>query len=231
MFSLKNLKIRTGHIISAKENPGCFISLMGVNGAGKSTLLFTIAGLVRPFGGHLQIDGFDILKISSLDRAKKISLLSTERSDTLSLSVREIVSLGRVPHTNLSGCLTGEDEKIIDRAIADFELQEFEHRNAAHLSDGERQRVSLARISAQQTDVILLDEPLSHLDIPWQARVMSLFRRRADEGKIVIASLHEFDHATKNADKIWLLYKEGGKFLQGTPDEMMSNLLHNFARI
>ena len=222
MLSLRDLNIRTSHRVSADAERGSFIALMGVNGAGKSTLLYTIAGLLKPLSGKAFIDGQDIFGMSAADRAKKIAMLSTERSETLSLSVREMISLGRNPYTGWSGRLSPEDVKITDEAVSCFELENFLGRNVNKLSDGERQRSEIARVVSQRAEVLLLDEPLSHLDIPWQARMMKQFRRIADEGGIVIAALHELEHAVRNADVIWLLRGRGGKeFYSGKPEELL----------
>jgi len=195
---------------------------MGVNGVGKSTLLYTIAGLLKPVSGKVFIDSQNIFDMSAMERAKKIAMLSTERSETLSLSVREMISLGRNPYTGWSGRLSSEDKGIIDETISCFKLEEFSGRNVNKLSDGERQRCEIARVVSQRTEVLLLDEPLSHLDIPWQLRMMKQFRRIADGGGIVIAALHELEHAVKNSDVIWLLCGTGEKrFYSGKPEELL----------
>jgi iron complex transport system ATP-binding protein len=194
---------------------------MGINGAGKSTLLYTIAGLLKPVSGKTCIDSQDIFDMSVVDRAKKIAMLSTERSETLSLSVREMISLGRNPYTSWSGKLSSEDKRVVDETISYFELEKLSGRNVNKLSDGERQRSEIARVVSQRTSVLLLDEPLSHLDIPWQLRIMKQFRRIADAGAIVIAALHELDHAVKNVDAIWLLCGTDNKqFYSGSPSEL-----------
>ena len=222
MLSLRNLSTRVSHCISDNAESGSFIALMGVNGAGKTTLLYTVAGLLEPVSGNVFIDGHDIFDMSAMDRAKKIAMLSTERSETLSLSVREMVSLGRNPYTGWSGKLLPEDKEIIDKTISCFELGKFSDRNVNKLSDGERQRSEIARVVSQRAKVLLLDEPLSHLDIPWQQRMMKQIRRIADDGGIVIAALHELDHAMKNADKIWLLRGTDNKeFCSGSPKELL----------
>lgn len=225
-LKIMDAKIRTGQKISIEAGKKTFISLMGVNGAGKSTLLSTLAGLLKPINGKIVLceDNFerDIFKMNATDRAKIIAHLSTERSDTLSLSVRESVSLGRVPHTGWSGRLERADEKIVDDALKKFQLDSLSEKNASHLSDGEARRVALARVVAQDADILLLDEPLAHLDIPWQLRVVRILRELADSGKIVIASLHEFDHAVKNSDAIWLMHN--GNFLTGAPGEILPTL-------
>ena len=222
MLSLCNLKIRTSHCISVNADNGAFIALMGVNGAGKSTLLYTIAGLLKPVSGKAIVDNHDIYGMSAMDRAKMIAMLSTERSETLSLSVKEMISLGRNPYTDWSGRLSPDDKKIINETISCFDLEKFSDRNVNKLSDGERQRSEIARAVSQRTRVLLLDEPLAHLDIPWQLRMMKQFRRIADDGGIVIAALHELDHAIKNVDIIWLLYGTDNKqFLAGSPKELI----------
>jgi iron complex transport system ATP-binding protein len=230
MLSLRNLKIRTSHCISANAESGSFIALMGVNGAGKSTLLYTMAGLLRPVSGTIFIDDQDVYDMSAMDRAKKIAMLSTERSETLSLSVREMISLGRNPYTDWSGRLSPEDKRIIAETISCFELEKFSDRNVSKLSDGERQRGEIARVVSQRTKVLLLDEPLSHLDIPWQLCIMKHLRRIADEGGIVVAALHELEHAIRNVDKIWLLCGTDNKqFYSGSPKELLEQGILNDA--
>ena len=222
MLSLSDLCIRTSHNITSSAGSGSFIALMGINGAGKSTLLYTMAGLLKPVSGKVLMDDQDIFSMSAMDRAQKIAMLTTERSETLSLSVSEMISLGRNPYTGWSGRLSSEDKVILDETISCFELESFRSRNVNKLSDGERQRCEIARVVSQRTKVLLLDEPLSHLDIPWQLRMMKQFRRIANEGGIVIAALHELDHAIKNADVIWLLCGADDKrFIAGKPKELL----------
>ncbi|MDR1699480.1 MAG: ABC transporter ATP-binding protein [Prevotellaceae bacterium] len=189
-------------------NKGELVCLIGRNGCGKSTLIRTLAMLQTPQGGEMFIDGKNVRKLPVQQRARLVSVVLTERTDTGMMRTGELVALGRYPHTDLFGKLTAEDGQIIDGALKAVNLADKKQHLVAELSDGERQKAMIARAVAQDAPVIILDEPTSHLDVPNRIEIMSLMRRLAKEmNKAVLLSTHEPDLALQNADRLWLMDK------------------------
>ena len=185
---------------------GKMTALLGRNGTGKSTLLRAIASLGKPQGGVIRIGGDDIESLSSEQLARRVSFVNTERIDVEALSVHDIVAIGRSPYTDWMGRLSKEDEAVVRHAISVAGVEHLMYRSVDTLSDGEAQRVMIARALAQQTDVILLDEPTSFLDLPNRYELCLLLQRLAhDEGKCVIFSTHELDIALSLSDSIALV--------------------------
>lgn len=207
--------------LSATE--GELIALIGPNGCGKSTLLRTMASLQPMLKGEIFIDNLNIHNLTTRKRAKLISVVLTEHESVASFTVRELVSIGRDPYTGWLGSLSPKDIEIIDRSMEMTKTSPFERRNIHELSDGERQRVFIARALAQDTKVILLDEPTSHLDLPNRINILRLLRNLArDTGKIIIISTHELETAMQVADKLWLMRKDDGVTV-GTPEDLILN--------
>ncbi|GAC1595903.1 MAG: hypothetical protein NVS3B25_19850 [Hymenobacter sp.] len=146
--------------------PGELVCLLGPNGAGKSTLLRTLAGLQPPLAGQLRVGGAPLTSLGALERARHISIVLTDRLDAGHLTVRELVTLGRHPHTGWLGGLTAHDHAHVRAALAATGTTAFAARPVGEFSDGERQKVMLARALAQDTPLVLLDEPTAHLDLP-----------------------------------------------------------------
>lgn len=202
---------------------GELIALIGKNGCGKSTLMRSMAWLQPIFSGKITIDGQEVSKMSPKQRARLISIVLTDQRSESSFIVKELISIGRDPYTGWLGSLTQEDGDKIDEAIAITNLRGFENRNIHELSDGERQRVFIARALAQDTPVILLDEPTSHLDLPNRINILLLLQKLAREtNKTIFISTHELETAMQVADKIWLMEKLGG-VKTGTPEDMVLN--------
>ena len=202
---------------------GELIALIGKNGCGKSTLLRSIACLQPLLGGTVLLNGENIHDKTPKERAKLISVVLTNRQAVASFTVKELISIGRDPYTGWLGSLSPEDEKIIDESIEMTYLHGFENRNIHELSDGERQRVFIARALAQDTPVILLDEPTSHLDLPNRINVLLLLQKLARETrKTIFISTHELETAMQVADKIWLMEKNNGVTV-GAPEDMVLN--------
>lgn len=202
---------------------GELIALIGKNGCGKSTLLRSIASLQPIYHGVIQLNGENLSEITPKKRARLLSVVLTEQQSVASFNVRELISIGRDPYTGWLGALTDEDNRIINRAIAMTYLQGFEEKNIHELSDGERQRVFIARALAQDTPVILLDEPTSHLDLPNRINILLLLQKLAREiGKTIFISTHELETAMQVADKLWLMEKEKGVIV-GVPEDMVLN--------
>lgn len=191
---------------SARFDRGTMVALLGRNGTGKSTLLRAMAALGATQGGEIVVDGKSLNEISSRELARKIAFVNTERVNVEALTAWDLVAIGRSPYTDWMGRLTKEDEEIVARSIAVAGVEHLAARNVETLSDGEAQRVMIARALAQQTDVILLDEPTSFLDLPNRYELCLLLKRLAhDEGKCVIFSTHELDIALSLADSIALV--------------------------
>lgn len=200
--------------VTARLQPGRLACLLGPNGTGKSTLMRTIAGLQAPLGGTLRITG------DTGDTAKKIAIVTTERIQTQGLLARDVVELGRSPHTGFFGRLTQEDRDVVAWAAGQTGINALMNRSMATLSDGERQKVMIAKALAQQTPLILLDEPTAFLDFPSKVSTLLLLDRLCQEqGKSILVSTHDLDLALQTAQELWLLPK-GCPLLQGTPREL-----------
>lgn len=200
---------------------GELIALIGKNGCGKSTLMRSIAWLQPIFSGNITINGNNVADIIPKHRAQLISIVLTDQRSEASFNVRELISIGRDPYTGWLGSISKKDNDIIDQAIEMANLQGFENRNIQELSDGERQRVFIARALAQDTPIILLDEPTSHLDLPNRISILLLLQRLAREtNKTIFISTHELETAMQVADKIWLMEKNNG-IRPGTPEDMV----------
>lgn len=225
LLNTTNLTIGYGSHEVQKElnlsaDNGALISLVGTNGAGKSTLLRTIAGLQKSLGGTIEINGKNIDTLTSHDKAKLMSLVLTDRVDIENMSVRQLVAMGRFPYTNWLGKLTTADDAIIDKAIADVNLSHKAEANINHISDGEKQRAIIAKALAQDTPLVLLDEPTAHLDLPNRIETMLLLRRLSvTTRKTFILSTHELELVLQTSDQVWLMTRTGVK--TGIPEDLM----------
>ena len=182
------------------------VSMLGPNGCGKSTLLRTLAGLQPALGGSLKPNPDPSLK--GREAAKQMALVLTERLSVENTMVHDVVALGRYPYTSFLGGLTAEDERVIHEALEQVGFANPEIANTffnAH-SDGEKARILIAKALAQQTPIILLDEPTAHLDLPHRIKILQLLRRLAHEQKkTVLISTHELDLALRLSDRILLM--------------------------
>ena len=191
---------------SAHFQRGEMVALLGRNGTGKSTLLRAIAGLGATQGGDIYIMGEELHSLSATQRAERIAFVNTERVDVDALTVRELVSIGRSPYTNWMGRLTAEDRRVVEEAIEKVGIKGLATRRVDTLSDGECQRAMIARALAQQTPIILLDEPTSFLDLPNRYELCQLLSDLAHkENKCILFSTHELDIALSLADSIALV--------------------------
>ena len=205
--------------ITASLRGGELVALIGRNGAVKSTLLRTLAAYQKPLSGTFEIDGVDIGALSLQELSRKISVVLTGMASVANMSVRELVALGRTPYTNFWGTLSSEDNDIVDHAMEQMEVTAFAERNIATLSDGERQKCLVAKAIAQQTPIVLLDEPTAYLDFQSKVRLMQLLKRLAEvEKKAVVVSTHDLEVALRLADRLWLV--SGGTLVEGTPGEL-----------
>jgi iron complex transport system ATP-binding protein len=207
--------------LDLRLDAGELVCLLGPNGSGKSTLLRTLAGLQPALAGQIEIGNQGIGKYSPADLARQLALVLTERMDPGNLRVEELVALGRIPYTGWFGTLSKADHEKIDWAMELAAVTPFRNRRVLQLSDGEKQKVMLARALAQDTRLIILDEPTAHLDLPNRFEMMRLLHTLARQtGKAILLSSHELDLALQTADQLWIVAAEG-TLTHGTPEDLV----------
>jgi iron complex transport system ATP-binding protein len=183
--------------------------LIGPNGAGKSTLMRTMAGLQAPLDGVVRFDGADVHRMAPVMRARKLAVVLTEAVQVAALTAYDLVAFGRVPYTDWGGRLTTHDRDVIRQALDAVGATDLSSRFVMELSDGERQRVMIARALAQEPSAMILDEITGFLDLPRRIEIMQLLRHAAHEwGCAVLLSTHDLDLALRTADRIWLMPKD-----------------------
>lgn len=182
---------------------GRLVCLLGPNGAGKSTLLRTLCGFQPPIAGTVTISGSDITTMSAAEVALLVSVVLTDRPPTPSLTAAEMVGMGRAPYTGFWGRLSDEDRRLVSEAMQTVGIAPLATRRMGRLSDGERQKVMIAKALAQHTPVIVLDEPTAFLDYPSKVAVMKTLARLAhDEGKTILMSTHDLELAAQLGDEL-----------------------------
>ena len=208
--------------IYAAIRRGELTCLLGANGVGKSTLLRTLSAFQPKLDGEVFIEGREIETFTDKELSRVIGVVLTEKPDIRNMSVRELVALGRSPYTGFWGTLHEDDWQIVDDAISVIGIDKLSSRMIHTLSDGERQKVMIAKALAQQTPVIYLDEPTAFLDFPSKVEMMQLLRKLArEQRKTIFLSTHDFELALQVADTLWLM--EGGvesRLNIGTPQEL-----------
>ncbi len=215
MIKLENIEIGFPHRTllsktSAHFAAGELVALLGRNGSGKSTLLRSVAGLERPAKGEVIIAGENIFEMAPLKRALSVAFVTTERKRIVNMLSEDLVALGRAPYTSWLGRMQPQDRTVVAEALELVGMSHMARRSVERLSDGELQRVMIARALAQQTPVILLDEPTAFLDMPSRYELVELLLHLAhNAGKSIIFSTHELDIAQDYCDTIALL--DGGK--------------------
>lgn len=198
--------------------------LLGANGAGKSTLLRTLAAAQPALAGELSLLGRPLNTYSEKERSKNIGIVLTDKTQAGGLTVYELVALGRQPHTGFFGRLHKEDKHIIVHALQSVGIAHKSNCYTAELSDGERQKVMIAKALVQECPLILLDEPTAFLDVTSRIEIMQLLHRLAvDEQKAILLSTHDIEQALVLADRLWLLSKENGLACGVTEDLIMQN--------
>ena len=218
-------KIKKSQRVVAKPidltiRPGELIGLIGPNGIGKSTLIRTLIGVQPSLNGQLLLKGKPLDQYSLPQLALELSVVLTDAPATRNLTAGEMVSLGRQPYTNWLGKLTDEDREIVQKALSDTETLDLANTPCDQLSDGQFQRVSIARALAQDTELIVLDEPTTHLDLFHRAYVFKLLRKLCrEQNKAVLFSTHEIEMALSKSDKLLIMSNQGCFF--GTPDELI----------
>lgn len=196
--------------LSVKLPEGRLICLVGRNGVGKSTLLRSLSGLQPPLSGDVLLGGSSIVSYSHKALARLVSVVTTRDVPVPSMTSWEVVALGRSPYTQFWGQLSPADKEIVDRSIDITGISPLASRRVGSLSDGERQKVMIAKAIAQETPVILLDEPTAFLDYPSKVSTLSLLSRLAREmGRTILVSTHDVEHALRLSDEVLLLQKEG----------------------
>ncbi len=199
---------------------GSLIALVGSNGKGKSTLLKTIAGLLNPLHGTIYIDNKELSSIDRISRARLISYVGTSHEINKNLKVRDLVALGRYPYSNIWGQLSDSDIKIITRAMVDTKTLHLRDSAIGEISDGERQRALIARSLAQNTPIILLDEPTAFLDVANKFEMVDLMRQLSRQrNKIIIFSSHDLPTILGNADYMWLIFQRS--IIDAIPEELV----------
>ena len=222
---------KIAHQITASIYAGELTCLIGPNGVGKSTLLRTISKLQPMHGGIVELLGENINEIRKEKLATLLSVVLTERPSVYTISVKEMVAMGRSPYTNYWGSLSKEDDKIVVEVIEMVGVQSLTHRIFATLSDGEKQKVMIAKALAQQTPIILLDEPTSFLDYPSKIELMQLLQHLAQQmQKTILFSTHDLDLALQVCDKMAIMSPT--EIVVGTPEDLsLSGQLNRFLKI
>jgi len=217
----KKNKVISGKL-TAKIYPYELTCLLGPNGAGKSTLLRTLAGFQPALGGSISIGGNNIKSYKSKDLAKMISVVLTDNSSIKNMTAFDVVAMGRAPYTGFWGKLKSQDKKMIDKCFGWVNIENLKDRKMQTLSDGERQKVMIAKAIAQETPIIFMDEPTAFLDYPSKIQMMLLLHRLAKSlKKTIFLSTHDLEHALQVADHIWLLDNEHG-LTTGSPEDLSS---------
>lgn len=201
--------------------------LIGANGVGKSTLLRTLSAFQPPLSGKIILQGKSLYDYSSHELARKIGVVLTVKPDVDNLTIQEVVGLGRSPYTGFWGKLSDDDKQIVDEAIHQANIDHLRDRMVQTLSDGERQKVMIAKALAQQTPIIFLDEPTAFLDFPSKVDTLQMLRRLAHElHKTIFLSTHDVELAFQLADKLWVMENKSENNQQisiGTPRELADN--------
>ena len=208
--------------VGLQLHAGELVALIGVNGGGKSTMLNTLAGLHAPLAGTISVQGELLATLSAAERARHLAIVFTGRPQAGLLDVRSVVALGRQPWTGHFGRLTNNDLRLVDDAMDLLDVSAFAERSLQRLSDGEAQRVMIARALAQDTPILLLDEPMAFLDLVNRSRLLGTLRKLArDHQKAVLFSTHDIHSARHSCDRIFLIHDQ--RLWCGTPSELRSS--------
>lgn len=209
-------------VIDATLRCGEFVALVGVNGAGKSTFLRTLSAFQKPLGGDIIYPDGRGGERSASELSTQLAVVLTSNSGIHNLKVREVVAMGRSPYTNFLGRTRKHDEDIINDAMAKVNIAPLADRAIETLSDGERQKTMIAKALAQQTPVIMLDEPTAFLDFSSRVQLFRLLQRLAhEEGKAILVSTHDLELVLQLADKVWLIHN--GEMHTGRVEELVAD--------
>jgi iron complex transport system ATP-binding protein len=218
-FSYNDTKVFSS--VSFDIHPGEVLCLLGCNGCGKTTLLRCISGALRLIGGSVQLDNRDLSTMTATDIARRIGFVFQEHSSPFPYSVIDVVSMGRAPHLKIFSAPTRKDLRIAEEALDIVGMYHLRDKPYTQISGGERQLVLIARTITQQPDVILLDEPTSHLDLKNQTLILRMINKLARQGLSVMMSSHLPNHALLYSSKVALMHN-GGILAMGNPDEVIS---------
>ena len=208
--------------ISFTVEAGRITTLIGPNGAGKSTILKSVAGQLAPLSGTIQIEGADLAQIPQQDVAKKRAVMMTGRPFAERLTCRDVINIGRTPHTGRLGILSPHDEEVVQEAMELVGVSDLAERSVGEISDGQRQRVLLARAIVQEPSLMILDEPTSFLDIHHKLEFLAILRKLAREKQIgILLSLHELEFAHRISDEVVCIDRNGKAVKSGPPHEIM----------
>lgn len=206
--------------LTASIPSGELTCLLGRNGAGKSTLLRTLAAFQSPLEGSIELFNRPLSDYTDRELSHRLGVVLTDKCDLTNMTVVDLVAMGRAPYTGFWGRLTPEDLEEVKRAVAAVGIETLVDRKIQTLSDGERQKAMIAKALAQQTPVILLDEPTAFLDYPSKVEIMQLLHRLTREaGKTIFLSTHDLELALQIADRLWLM-KRGEPLTTGTPEDL-----------
>ena len=222
-YRLRQRDIVLASGLEATLRTGELTCLLGPNGAGKSTLLRTMTRFQEPLAGNISLQGQPLDSYKPNELARRVGVVLTDKLPSSNLRAEELVGMGRMPYTGFWGNLSDDDQRAVDEALQMVGMTSFRHRRLSTLSDGEQQKLMIAKALAQQTPVILLDEPVAFLDFPSKVEILTLLRRLAREKKkAVLLSIHDLELALQTADRLWLLDTQG-RLTQGTPAELAHN--------
>lgn len=206
--------------INASLHAGELTCLIGANGAGKSTLLKTLAAFLPKLGGSIYIKDKEVADYTNRELSQLVGVVLTSRPEAENMTAEEVVGLGRTPYTGFWGTLGTDDKRIVTESMEQVGVAHLAARTVTTLSDGERQKVMLAKALAQQTPIIILDEPTAFLDYPSKVDTLLLLTRLSHEtGKTVFMSTHDLELALQTADRLWLM-PGNGHVITGTPREL-----------
>jgi iron complex transport system ATP-binding protein len=226
IVDVQDLSVQLGAVEALSEvsigvDQGEFLGIIGPNGAGKTTLLRAISGVLDPNAGSVAVAGRDVTGLSAAESSRLVAVVPQETNLAFDFSVREVVEMGRTPYTSRVSLYGDDDADIVDRALERTQVQQFADRSIGEVSGGERQRVLLARALAQDTPVLLLDEPTASLDIDHQIRTLELVRSLVESGKTVLAPIHDLNLAAHYCDRL-LLLSDGARTAAGPPEQVLT---------
>lgn len=230
MFNIKNLTVGYKDKPVIKDinlylNPGTITCIVGPNGSGKSTILKTLARLINPISGSFCLDDINLLNLSPKTFAKYVSVLITGGLVPDLATGRDIVKIGRFPHTSTLGQLKSDDYLVVEETL-NIIAKDLKDKYFSQMSDGERQRILLARVIAQQADALLLDEPISYLDIKYKIEILDIIKALKQKNKTILITLHELNLVRRLADEVVLLLEDS--YIAGKPAEILTE--DNIAR-
>lgn len=229
-YRMKSNKVHSVHTdLSLGLRSGELTCLLGLNGAGKSTLLRTLCGFQPPLAGEIMLLGRDIRTYTQRELSRIIGVVLTEKTNAGGITVHELVALGRHPYTGFFGGLSSEDLSIVEESLRAVGVEHKAQSYVSELSDGERQKVMIAKVLAQKCPIIILDEPTAFLDVTSRIETMVLLRRLArEQDKTILLSTHDLDMAIQMGDALWLQNKNTPLYCGAPEDLILSGRLSNF---